>query len=127
MKTSPSSEPDCEIKFIFYSKKKFKHKKNFSGDFPGSPVDKTLGLQCRGPGFDPWSENYIPHATTKIQNSQINKYIFLKSLCLWPPLSPHCALGTLFVHQPNLPTGRNSCSTINSKIFPASARQLLKR
>ena len=24
-----------------------------SGDFPGSPVAKTLLSQCRGPGFDP--------------------------------------------------------------------------
>ena len=38
-----------------------------------------LGSQCRGSGFDPWSGNSIPHATTKIlhaatktQLSQIN-------------------------------------------------------
>ena len=28
-----------------------------NGDFPSSPVAKTLCLQCREPGFDPWSGN----------------------------------------------------------------------
>ena len=28
-----------------------------SRDFPGGPVGKTLRSQCRGPRFDPWSEN----------------------------------------------------------------------
>ena len=49
------------------------------GDFPGGPVAKTPSSQCRGPGFDTWSGNWIPHATTKIehattetQHSQIN-------------------------------------------------------
>ena len=37
----------------------------FSRDFPGSPVAKTLLFQCREPGFDPCSGNYIPHAVTK--------------------------------------------------------------
>ena len=27
------------------------------GDFPGGPVAETLHSQCRGPRFDPWSEN----------------------------------------------------------------------
>ena len=26
-------------------------------DFPGGPVAKTLSSQCKGPRFDPWSEN----------------------------------------------------------------------
>ena len=30
-----------------------------------SPVAKTLCSQCREPGFDPWSGNWIPHATTE--------------------------------------------------------------
>ena len=29
--------------------------KHCSRDFHGGPVAKTLGSQCRGPGFDPWS------------------------------------------------------------------------
>ena len=34
--------------------------KNNSGDFPGSPVVKTLCFHCTGHGFDPWSENEDP-------------------------------------------------------------------
>ena len=41
-------------------------------DFPGGLVAKTLCSQCRGPGSDPWSGNWIPHATIKTQHSQIN-------------------------------------------------------
>ena len=37
---------------------------------------KTLPSQWRGPGFDPWSGNKIPHATTKTWCSQIDKYFF---------------------------------------------------
>ena len=47
-----------------------------SGNFPGGPVAKTLSYQCRWPGFDPWSGNSIPHAATKSQCSQVNKYIY---------------------------------------------------
>ena len=36
-----------------------------SWDFPGGPVAKTPSSQCGGPGFNPWSGNYIPHATTR--------------------------------------------------------------
>ena len=37
-----------------------------STDFPGGPVAKrNPHYQCRGPEFNPWSGNYIPHATTK--------------------------------------------------------------
>ena len=34
-------------------------------NFPGGSVVKTPCSQCRGPGFDPCSGNWIPHATTK--------------------------------------------------------------
>ena len=52
--------------------------------FPSSPVAKTLISQFRGPRFDPWSESYIPHATTKDpttkpQSSQVNKWKKVKS------------------------------------------------
>ena len=33
------------------------------GNFPGGPVAKTLHSQSRGPRFDPWSGDQIPHAT----------------------------------------------------------------
>ena len=32
---------------------------------------KILHSQCRGPGLNPWSGHYIPHATTKTWHSQI--------------------------------------------------------
>ena len=53
-------------------------KKQDEGNFLGGPVAKTLCYQCRGPGFDSWSGNLIPHATTKTQHSQINNFFFLK-------------------------------------------------
>ena len=34
-------------------------------DLPGGPVAETPCSQFRGPGFDPWSGNWIPHATTR--------------------------------------------------------------
>ena len=34
-------------------------------NFPCGPVAKAPRSQCRGPGFNPWSGNWIPHATTK--------------------------------------------------------------
>ena len=39
--------------------------KNKTWDFPSGLVAKTLHSQCSGPGFNLWSGNYIPHATTK--------------------------------------------------------------
>ena len=33
---------------------------------------KTLSSQGRYPGFNSWSGNQIPHATTKTQSSRIN-------------------------------------------------------
>ena len=43
------------------------------GIFPGGSVAKTLHSQGRGPGSDPWSGNYIPHATTKSSNAATGK------------------------------------------------------
>ena len=34
-------------------------------DFLGGPVAGAPHSQCRGPGFDPWSGRWIPHAATK--------------------------------------------------------------
>ena len=34
----------------------FQRSKN-ARDFPSGPVFKTWSSQCRGPRFDPWSEN----------------------------------------------------------------------
>ena len=46
-------------------------------DFPGGPVAKTPRSQYKGPWFNPWLGNQIPHAPTKIQWSQ-TKIINLK-------------------------------------------------
>ena len=51
-------------------KKKERNSRRDEGDFPGGPLDKTPCFQCRGPEFDPWSGNYIPHALTKSWYSQ---------------------------------------------------------
>ena len=40
--------------------------KNKFRDFVAGPLAKTS--QCRGPRFDPWSENEIPHAATKMED-----------------------------------------------------------
>ena len=34
-------------------------------DFTSGPEAKIPGSQCKGPGFDPWPGNRIPHAATK--------------------------------------------------------------
>ena len=47
--------------------------KGTTGGFPGGPVAKTPHSQCRWPGVNPWSGNYIPHAATKILYSQKKK------------------------------------------------------
>ena len=44
-----------------------------SKGFPGGPVAKTAGSQCRAPRSDPWSGNYIPHAAINTWHSQISK------------------------------------------------------
>ena len=41
-----------------------KGKQGVETDFPGGPMAKTPGSQCRGPGFHPWAENCIPHDAT---------------------------------------------------------------
>ena len=39
--------------------------KRLSSDFPGGPMAKTLHSHGRGPGFHPWSGNWIPYAAIK--------------------------------------------------------------
>ena len=36
---------------------------------PGGPAAKTPCVQCRGPGFRPWSGTWIPRAGTKSSNA----------------------------------------------------------
>ena len=42
-------------------------------DFPGGPVAKTPGSQCRGPGFDPWPGTQIPYTVTKNSHTVTKK------------------------------------------------------
>ena len=55
-------------------------KNNFTGDFPTGPVVQTPCSQYKGPEFNPWPGNLIPHAATmslhatiKTWHSQTNK------------------------------------------------------
>ena len=36
--------------------------------YPGDPLAKTVGSHCRGPGFNPWSGNKIPHERKKVKS-----------------------------------------------------------
>ena len=36
---------------------------------------KTPHSQCRGPGFDPWSGNQVPHAATKRSHPTTKKIL----------------------------------------------------
>ena len=55
----------------FYQSEHCPSKELNAWDFPGGPVAKTLSSQCRGPRLDPWSENWILHATLGFQMSQL--------------------------------------------------------
>ena len=59
--------------YVLLLKESYKEKK-IIWDFSGGTVAKTLCCQCRRPGFNPWSGNETPHATTKTWHSQ-NKII----------------------------------------------------
>ena len=59
--------------------------KNSDVGLSGGPVAKTWCSYYRGPGFDPWSGNWIPHAITKDPTchskglAQPNKYLKRKN------------------------------------------------
>ena len=46
-----------------------------SQEFHGSPVAKTLCSQCWGPRFDPWSGNWISHATAQVYLPQLRVHM----------------------------------------------------
>ena len=54
-----------------FTKNSLKSKEN--EDFLGGPGAKTSRTKCRGPVFDPWSENQIPRAAIKTWQSHIHK------------------------------------------------------
>ena len=47
-------------------------------DFPGGPVAKTPCSQYRGPRFNSWSGNWIPHAATKSSHAGIKRSCMLQ-------------------------------------------------
>ena len=61
---------------------------NNTKDFPGGPVAKSPGSQCRGPGFDPWSEkqNKTKHSTWTQNFLQWHSRSWLSSLT-WSSLT----------------------------------------
>ena len=74
----------CEGKKV-----KRKKKKAPSKDFLGGPVAKTLCSRCRGPRFNPWSEDWILQATLKILRATTKTWKWkwkspVVSSSLWP-------------------------------------------
>ena len=59
------------------------------------------------------------------KQEKFNHKKFFSALCL--PSPHHCALYICIMRKPNLPIGRDTCSTINSSVLPAPTRGLLKR
>ena len=53
---TPSGCPTAFIYLLFKTKDR---------DFPDGPVTRTPHSQSRGPRFDPWPGNEMPHATIK--------------------------------------------------------------
>ena len=52
-------------------KKKNHCQRAVDGHIPGGPVTKTPQPQCRGSGFEPWLENWIPFAATKNSHATV--------------------------------------------------------
>ena len=71
---------------------KYRPSKLLFGKFPGGPVAETLCFQCRVPGLDPLSGNWVPYVTrntsfaaTKTWHNQIKKkkkFLIKKNNCL---------------------------------------------
>ena len=78
------SSRGCEVRHInawstVRTLKKLCLKEQRERDFPGGPVAKTPRSQCTRPGYDPWSGNWTPRATSGRSHSatktwHINKY-----------------------------------------------------
>ena len=76
-------------------------------DCSSSPAAKLhVGSQHRGPGFDPWSGNYIAHDAAKTWHTQINKVENQQG----PALTAQGTL-TLLLPEPAGPTSMRPCLT----------------
>ena len=51
--TSQERGPRVFTVALFTVARTWKNTNAYEGDFPGGPVAKTPGSQCRGPGLDP--------------------------------------------------------------------------
>ena len=81
--TTPTRCPAYFPGEIFHSRAALSHtsfrpkgeakRRSRTGDFPGGPVVKTPHSQCREPGFDPWSGDWILCAATETW-AQSNKF-----------------------------------------------------
>ena len=87
-------------------------------DFPSVPVAKIPHSQGRGPGFNPWSENQIPHAATKISVSSV-VYNSLRSH--GQQARPPCPSPTPRVYSNSCPLSRWCHPTISSCPVPFSS------
>ena len=65
-------------------------------DFPGGPVVKNAGLQCRGRRHNPWSGNKEPTCQGAIQPAGSNCWVCL----LW---SPHAMTREAMLHKERPP------------------------
>ena len=65
------------------------------GNFPGGPMAKTPHSQCRGPGFDPWSGNQVPHAKTKSSHTTTNKILRATTKTLHSQINDFFFKGTM--------------------------------
>ena len=54
-------------------------KRSDPGDFPGGPVAKTPRSQCKGPGFDPWSDKAMINLDSILKSRDI---ILLTKVCI---------------------------------------------
>ena len=93
---------DHSLRFHTMSESRILHHKiQLTGD---SLVVQWLGLhpcsQCRGPRFNPWPGNWIPHAATKdpacpteTQSSQRNKWTNIKN----KKIATHCSNVSLYL------------------------------
>ena len=64
-----------ETGIIRVKKRRNQSRSASQGDFPGGPVAKTPGSQCRAPRFDPWSGNGRSHMLQLRESPAVTKIL----------------------------------------------------